>query len=310
MAILIEAGPDAAQTWKKVLRSHESNLDIRIYPELGDPQQITSLLSWKPPSGLLPRLTSLRLLQCSGAGVDQLLGHPDLHTGIQVARLVDSGQARDLATYVLGAAVAWYRRLDIYAAQQALYEWRRIFPHPRSADCKVGVMGMGMMGQTIANAFMACGFPVSGWSGTGKALNGVETFSGRSKLLAFAQKCNILVCALPLTPETRGILNDELFQVLASPGLVVNVGRGEHIVESDLLAWLERDQLASAALDVHKEEPLPSSHPFWKHLRIRVTPHIGAFADPQNVAWQVIENHRRVLAGAPPVNLIDFHRGY
>lgn len=314
MTLLIEAGADAARDWRRVLLARDPALEIRLYPELGDPARITSLLSWKPPAGLLSQLPALRLLQCSGAGVDQLLDHPEmpdcLARGVHVARLVDPGQAHDLAAYVLAVALAWYRKLDVYAGQARHGEWQRRFPHPASADCRVGILGLGVMGRAIARAFAACGFPVAGWSTRRASCEQVETYAGRAELAAFATQCMILVCALPLTPDTLGILDGDLFARLAPRACVINVGRGGHLVEADLLAWLSAAPEAAAALDVHAAEPLPAGHPFWTHPRIRTTPHVGAFAAPERVAGQILGNHHGVLAGRVPEHRIDLRRGY
>lgn len=314
MTLLIEAGHDAARHWQHVLRARDAALDIRLYPDLGDPAEITSLLSWKPPLGLLPQLGSLRLLQCSGAGVDQLLDHPDvvgcLDRGVQIARLVDRGQAHDLATYVLAAALGWYRRMDTYTEQARQGHWQRLFPHPCSAACRVGVMGLGVMGGTIARAFAACGFQVAGWAAHPTRFDGIETYAGREALSDFAGQCGVIVCALPLTPDTQGILDAALFERLAQRACLINVGRGGHLDESDLLAWLTSSPESSAVLDVHAAEPLPATHPFWRHPRIVVTPHIGAFASPERVADQILSNHRGAMAGRAPEHRIDLRRGY
>ncbi|AIO65762.1 NAD(P)-dependent oxidoreductase [Burkholderia oklahomensis] len=314
MTLLIEAGADAARQWQRVLQARDPALDIRLYPEVGNAADITSLLSWKPPLGLLPQLPALRLLQCSGAGVDQLLDHPELPDclarGVQVARLVDPGQAHDLAAYVLAVALGWYRRLDAYAGQAQQGQWHRLFPHPASARCRVGILGLGVMGRAIAQAFLACGFPVAGWAARRASLEGIETYAGRAELAAFADQCGVLVCALPLTPDTHGILDAALFSLLAPRACVVNVGRGGHLVEADLLAWLAQAPDAAAALDVHASEPLGADHPFWRHPRIRTTPHIGAFAAPERVAGQIVGNHHGVLSGQVPAHRIDLRRGY
>ncbi|MBU9379103.1 MULTISPECIES: NAD(P)-dependent oxidoreductase [Burkholderia] len=314
MTLLIEAGADAARQWRQVLQARDPALDVRLYPELGDPAEITSLLSWKPPLGLLPQLPALRLLQCSGAGVDQLLDHPELPDclarGVQVARLVDPGQAQDLATYALAVALGWYRRLDAYHELARQGRWQRLFPHPASARCRVGILGLGVMGRTIARAFQACGFPVAGWAAHRAILDGIETYAGRAELAPFADQCGVLVCALPLTPDTQGILDAALFSRLAPRACVVNLGRGGHLIEADLLAWLAQAPDSAAALDVHASEPLAADHPFWRHPRIRTTPHIGAFAAPERVAGQIVGNHHGVLAGQVPLHRIDLGRGY
>ncbi|MGK3959954.1 2-hydroxyacid dehydrogenase [Sorangium sp. So ce118] len=310
MVLLVHAGEAMARRWRDALRGVDSSLDVRIYPELGQADEIECLLSWKPPPGLLHRLPRLKLLQCSGAGVDQLLDGVDIPPGLPISRIVDQQQADDLALFALSVTLSWFRRLDDYARQQAEARWERLFPHPTVTDATIGVLGLGFVGRTIARRFADCGFRVLGWSRSGADLSGITAFAGPDGLAAVAERSNALICVLPLTPELRGILARPLLERLARPSFLVNVGRGGHLLEGDLIALLDGGRLDGAALDVHAEEPLPSEHPFWRHPRIRVTPHIGAFATPERVAAQIVDNLRRVRRGEPPRHQVELARGY
>jgi glyoxylate/hydroxypyruvate reductase A len=308
--LLVHAGEAMAMRWRDALRAADPSLDVRIYPEIGDERDIECLLTWKPPAGLVPRLTRLLLLQCSGAGVDQLLEEEGIPPGLPIARIVDRQQANDLTVFALAVTLAWFRRLDEYARFQTEGRWERLFPHPTVSDLTVGVLGLGTVGRTLASRFAACGFRVLGWSRSPAALQGIETLAGADALPALAGRCHVLLCALPLTPQTRGILARPLLCRLARPAFLVNLGRGGHLVDQDLLAMLDEGAIDGAALDVHRQEPLPADHAFWSHQRIRVTPHIGAFATPERVSTQIVENLRRVRRGEPPLHPVDLARGY
>jgi glyoxylate/hydroxypyruvate reductase A len=310
MAILIHAGEAVARDWIEAFRAADPALETRVHPQLGNPDTVECLLSWKPPPGLLPKLTSLKLLQCSGAGVDQLLAHPEIPSSLPISRIVDAQQAKDLAVFALAVTLNWFRRLDDYRELQSQSKWQRLFPHRTVSEMVVGVMGLGFMGKTIARCFAGCGFPVRGWSRHGGEIENINVFSGLEQLPLFLSGTRVLICALPLTPETKGILSSDIFAQLGRPSFLLNLGRGGHLVEQALLAALERTEIDAAALDVHDTEPLPSTHLFWTHPRIRVTPHIAAFATPARVAPQIIENVRRVRCGQHPLNLVDMARGY
>lgn len=310
MALLVHAGEAMALQWRSALRALDTTLDVRIYPEIGAADQVEGLLTFKPPPGLVSQLPRLKLLQCSGAGVDQLLEGAAIPPGVAVARIAEQPQADDLAVFVLAVTLAWFRRLDAYHQQQAEARWARIFPHPTVTQLSVGVLGLGFFGRTIARRFADCGFRVHGWSRSVADLPGVSSWVGRAGLLQMAERCNVLICALPLTSETRGILSRPLLERTVRPGFLVNLGRGGHLIEADLAALLEEGSLDGAALDVHAQEPLPEAHPFWRHPRIRITPHVGAFATPEQAAPLILENLHRARRGEPPLHRVVPARGY
>ena len=267
------------------------------------------MLAWSLKPGVLPAYPQLRLLCAPSAGVDKLLAVPDLPAGLPVARTVDPQQHVEIAQYVVGTALRHTRELDLFARQQQAGDWLRR-PVRASADCRVGILGLGEVGRFVAAAMQAVGYPVAGWSRSAKNIAGLTTHSGAEGLQQLLSGSDILVCALPLTHETRDLLNRRTLSLLPRGAYFINVGRGEQVVEDELLALLDEGHLAGAALDVLREEPPQPGNKVWGHPKAFVTPHIAAQASADTVARQCLENLRRLRAGEPLLNLVDVARGY
>ncbi|MCS7269366.1 MAG: glyoxylate/hydroxypyruvate reductase A [Geminicoccaceae bacterium] len=309
MVLLFASPDDDPVAWTRALRRRLPELEIRVYPDLGDPEAIEAALVWSPPPGLLAALPRLRVILSLGAGVDRLLEDPTLPPEVPICRMVDPSLTRSMAEFVLLHVLRYHRFLDVYEEQQRRAQWRLLLPRPPEATV-VGIMGLGELGTAAANLLRGHGFSVKGWSRTRKTLEGVKTYAGRDELDAFLADLSILVCLLPLTPETRGILDRGLFARLPEGARLVNLARGGHLVEEDLLEALESGRLAHATLDVFAREPLPADHPFWRHPKITVTPHAAAYSLPESGAEVVAENLRRLRAGRPLLHLVDRARGY
>jgi glyoxylate/hydroxypyruvate reductase A len=308
MALLFYSLDDDPEAWRRELLHRLPGLDYRVWPDMGDPAEIDAALVWKPPPGLLRGLPNLKAVLSLAAGVDAMLADPTL-PDVPLCRLVDPSLTRTMSEFVLLQALKYHRQLDVYAAQQRSARWRLYLPPPPAAT-KVGVMGLGALGEDAARVLVAHGFAVRGWSRTEKALEGVECFSGAAGLPEFLAGTSILVCLLPLTGETEGILDGGLFAQLPRGARLVNVARGRHLVEQDLIEALDRGQLAHASLDVFRDEPLPPEHPFWRHPAIDVTPHAASYGLPESAAENVAENWRRLQAGRPLLIVVDRARGY
>jgi glyoxylate/hydroxypyruvate reductase A len=248
------------------------------------------------------------MIQSLGAGVNQL-DLKSLPRHIPLARLVDPGLNVSMRDYCVWAVLRHYRGLDLHAEHQPQKKWVYYIPPPKSA-VSVGVMGLGELGGEVVRAVADLGFSVRGWSRSPKTIDRVACFSGPGGLREFASKTDILICLLPLTPETRGILGRPLFDMLPRGAKLINVGRGDHLVEADLIPAIDTGQIASATLDVFAREPLPQDHPFWTHPKITVTPHVAAFGAAVSAAPVVIENLRRAMAGKRLLNQVDIDRGY
>ena len=224
-------------------------------------------------------------------------------------RLVDPDLIAQMGEYVCAAALWFHRRFDDYARQQGENLWRPL-PPPLTSKRRVGILGLGEIGQDVAAKLVALGFPVHGWSRRPKHLPQVTGYHGDGQLEAFLSQSNILVCLLPLTPATRGILNRDTFARLPAGAYLINVARGGHLVEDDLLEALAGGQIAGAALDVFNQEPLPPEHPFWQHPQIKITPHVAGLTRAETAAPQIAENLARLARGEPLLRRVDAGRGY
>ena len=298
------------QNFPRQLSEREPGLDLRVYPDIGDYKDIDFAIAWQAPLGIFTRLPNLRGIASLGAGVDHLLADPDLPRHIPVVRIVDPAMSIDITQYVVATVLYWLKRFDLWEANRSQQTWRNGTPPFNFSDQTVGIMGVGFLGKHAAETLYSLGVKVIGWSQSPKQLPGIPHFNGAAELNTFLSKSNALVCMLPLTPETRNILNAKNFACLPRGAYVINLGRGEHVVDEDLLAALASEQLSGACLDVFREEPLPSDHPFWNHPRIRVTPHIASVTNPRTVTAQILDNYHRAMSGRPLINTVDIHRGY
>jgi glyoxylate/hydroxypyruvate reductase A len=306
--LLFLSPDDPADAWRAELQARIPDLDVRIWPEVGDPAAIDVALVWRPPPGELARYPNLRAILSLGAGIDGLIADPDL-PDVPVARMVDPSLTRTMTEYVLLAVLRHHREFDRFERAQHAREWAYAFP-PQAADRRVGIMGLGELGAAVAARLVAHGFQVLGWSRSPKVLDGVISYAGRSELHTFLHRTEILVCLLPLTAETVGILDAATFAELPHGACVINVARGQHLVEDDLVRALDSGRLAGATLDVFREEPLPPGSPLWTNPKVLVTPHVASYSLPATAADGVAENVRRALAGEPLLHQVDRARGY
>jgi glyoxylate/hydroxypyruvate reductase A len=309
MAILLSTKPEANAEWRRALLALDPGLDIRLFPDAGDPNEIEAAVVWTSHDmAELRRYPKLGLIVSMGAGVDHLLRPPGPPPGIPVARLVDRLLTSAMSEWVLLNVLRFHRQDPEYRTLQAAREWREL-PAPLTETRRIGILGLGALGSDAARKLVALGFPVMGWTRRPKALDGVECFHG-DQLSAMLAQTDILVCLLPLTPATRGILNHATLGRLPRGAFLLNAARGGHMVAEDLLAAIESGQVAGAALDVFEPEPLPPDHAFWEHPKIFMTPHAASLTVPASVAPQVIENIRRMRQGQPLLNLINLAEGY
>ncbi|KAB2897356.1 MAG: glyoxylate/hydroxypyruvate reductase A [Burkholderiaceae bacterium] len=263
---------------------------------------------WAPPQQFLDEQPGLRALFNIGAGVDALL-KLRIPEGCRVVRIDDGGMAVQMAEYVCHAVVRHFRELDGYESDMRAGRWG--FRRPRTrTEFPVGVMGLGVLGERVARALAHFDFPVNGWSRSPKALEGVRTFSGTDGFHDFLGASRVLVNLLPLTPETQGIINRDTLARLQPGGYVVNVARGAHLVDEDLIALIDSGHIAGATLDVFRTEPLPAGHPFWTHPKITATPHTSARTLREESIAQIVGKMRALERGEPVAGVVDLRRGY
>lgn len=304
MILLFRSLANSAPRWTAELHKHMPELEIRVFPEVGNPRDIDAALVWKPPSGLLASLPNLRMIATLGAGVDFLYADPTLPRHVPVVRLVDPYMSEAMSEYVLTQVLRLHRQDLVYLGQQRERSWCEQ-SQPNASERRVGILGLGELGGDAARKLAVLGFQVAGWSRRERRLPGIATFHGQDGLSALARVSEILVCLLPLTPETEGVLNAGLFAQMPKGAAIINAARGGHLVEEDLIPALDSGQLSAAVLDVFREEPLPAEHPFWQHPRIIVTPHVAAATHAPTAAVSVAENLKRLAEGRPLLNVVD-----
>ncbi|HYB11779.1 MAG TPA: glyoxylate/hydroxypyruvate reductase A [Alphaproteobacteria bacterium] len=309
MALLFKSDADRADWWKQEIGTHMPGLDVRIWPETGDVGDIEYAVVWKIKPGVLATFPNLRFIFSLGAGVDHLFSDPTLPKNVPICRVVDRFLTQRMTEHVVLHALRYHRRQPEIEAQQREQRWDELYT-PTAQERAIGVMGMGELGADAAVKLSLLGFKVAGWSRTAKHIDGIESFHGPSGLGPFLARTEILVCLLPLTPETEGILNARLFAGLPKGAAIINVARGRHLVEEDLLAALASGQISYAALDVFREEPLPAAHLFWRHPHVSVSPHNASITDPRSVSALLVDNIRRAQANAPLLNVVDPNVGY
>lgn len=295
--------------WLAGLRRALPHADVRVWPEAGALEEIECAFVWRHPAGLLGRLPALRAVFSLGAGVEHILRDPSLPPHVPLVRMVDPGLVAGMNEYVLWAVLHHHRQMPRYEVQQSQSHWAQWVP-PLPQQRRVGILGLGQLGGTCAATLAGLGFDVAGWSRTHRTLAQVKIYAGPDELPSFLARTEILVCLLPLTAQTENLLDAHRLSMLPRGASLINVARGRHVVEADLIAALDAGHLESATLDVFREEPLPASHPFWQHPKIRLTPHISALTQIETAAQTLAENVRRLYAGEPMIGLVDRQRGY
>jgi glyoxylate/hydroxypyruvate reductase A len=309
MTLLFACRDGDGADWAAALHADMPELDVRVWPETGDPDDISYALVWGELAAELPRFANLEIIFSLGAGVEHLLERDDLPAGVPVVRLVDPALCAGMVEFALMRVLQYHRRMPDYAAQQRARQWRELaqtLPDER----RIGIMGLGELGGAVAGALAGLGFDVAGWTRSRRTMAGVTCYAGPDDLDRFLNRTEILLCLLPLTPDTADILNADLFAALPHGAAVINLARGGHVVDDDLIAALDSGHLSGAALDVFRTEPLPPDHPFWTHERIAVTPHIAVWSLPRTAAGMVCDNIRRHRAGEPLRHAVDRARGY
>ena len=306
---VLHLGPkERGLKWRESVQAALPEITFELWPEVSDPQDIRHVVAWTLPDEVIATLPKLETLFSVGAGIDQL-DTARLPAHLRIVRMIEPGIIDTMADYVAMAALALHRNLaDHIAAQRSgRWEWRDVAP---VQQCRVGMMGLGELGRAALAKLGGLGFRLSGWSRSHHAIDGVDCHAGQAGLPAFLGQCDILVCLLPLTDETRHILNRQTFAMLPRGAKLVNAARGGHLVQEDLLDALGSGQIAAAILDVTDPEPLPAGHPFYTHPAILMTPHVAGITRTDSAVLSLIANLRRLIEGQPLVGQVDRDQGY
>lgn len=309
MTLIIKPDLDHERSWADVCRELIPGREIRDWADPGDRSEVEYAFVWAPEPGKLRAFPNLKCIFSIGAGVDHLLKDPDLPDDVPIVRMVEPELTRGMAEYVTLHVLRFHRRVPALDKQQREHVWHELIV-PTAPSRRVGFLGFGVLGQAAARALAALEFDLACWSRTPKEMDRVMSFHGPDGLEPFLARTEILVCLLPLTSDTEGILNRDLFAKLPRGAYLINAGRGGHQVEADLLEALDSDQLAGVALDVFRTEPLPAESPFWDHPKVTVTPHIASVTQQRSAIEQVAMNIRRIEAGEAPLNTVDRTLGY
>lgn len=308
MHIVYKSDPARGARWQAWLAQHAPDIQLYIWPEIGDADQVEVLIAWQPPDNVLTTFPRLKVLMSVGAGADQF-DFNALPPELPVVRMIEPGLTQGMVEYVTFAVLGLHRDMPRYLQQQRAQQWQAHTSRTASQR-RVGVMGLGELGQASLRQLVSLGFDCAGWSRTPRQIDGVRCWHGSDQLADFLAHSDILVCLLPLTPETRGLLNAGLFARLPVGAALVHAGRGPQLNADHLLAALESGQLSAAVIDVTDPEPLPVGHPFWHHPAIWLTPHIASQTQTHSAVAALLENLRRHQRGEPMIGIIDRNQGY
>jgi len=316
MALLV-IGSDRLDDFYQGTMQLAPDRDVRAFPDVGNRADIKYALAWHAPPGELAKLPNLELVVSVGAGVDHLFKDPDL-PDVPIVRYIDPDLTARMVQYIVLHTLYHVRRMSELQAQQRATEWK-FLPEPMPAQVRVGIMGIGVLGQAGADALRALGYQLNGWSRSAKSIEGITCFAGDDGLAPFLAATDVLVVLLPLTTATKGILNRDLLRKLSTDGArhqrlpgpaLINAGRGGLQVEADILASLDAGELHSASLDVFETEPLPAESPLWHHDRIVITPHNAAESAPESITRYFLRQIERLEAGKLLENIVDPSVGY
>ena len=279
------------------LKKHlQDKTAVWIYPDIPHPQKVEMVILWKHPPGCLKAFPNLKLISSLGAGVEHIFQDPTLPAGIPVTRIVDKSMVTSMRNYVIMCVLNIQKNYAFYRSNQQKYSWEK--PNPIELPLRIGILGLGKLGAPVAGFLANMDFEVHGYSRHPKEIKGVHCYHDRTiPLLEFVSRINLLICMLPRTNQTDGLLNYHLFHTMPKGSFLINVARGTHLVDTDLLKAMQEGYISAAYLDVFQQEPLPDSHPFWDHPGIFITPHIASITNQEESAHILAENYKRVRSG-------------
>lgn len=305
--IIIIAPPEEEKKWIKSFKVLKPEWELKSIYGKYNPNIIDTALVWNHPKGIFKKFNNLELICSLGAGVDHLLSDPDIPKKIKITRIVDPLLSFSMTNYIILAILQYHRKMDKYTLEQKNKIWDHD-THPEIKIC-IGILGLGVLGGDAANKLNYLGFEVIGYSRSKKKINGIKCYCG-DELDDFLRQINVLVCSVPLTKSTKGLLSKKLFKKLEKPTYLINVSRGKVQVENDIIEAIENGILTGAFLDVFESEPLPRSSPLWKNKKIKITPHIASITNTEAGAKQIIENYKRNKNGQTLLHEVNIKKGY
>ena len=309
MSILIIFENKDSGPWEKILKEKLPNTLIEVYPNVKDSSTVNFVICWKPKNNVLSKFPNVKVIQSVGASIDHITNSQKISNSTIISRIVDKQLSIDMWEFLVAVVLSEIKNLPDYANQQKLKIWKQ-HQYQSIKNTTIAVMGLGKIGGLVAENFANLGFKVKGWSSSKKEISNVHSFSGEHEFDDFLENSNFLINLLPLTKQTEGILNEKILQKLTTGTFLINVGRGEHLIDKDLIKLLDSSHLSGALLDVFHEEPLPENHPFWTHPKIKITPHIASLTNVESVINQVIENYQRFINNQELLHTVSIQKGY
>jgi len=309
MSILIVFENKDPHPWKKIIGEKLPHAVVEIYPDVKNKSTVDFAICWKPKNNVLAQFTNLKVAQSAGAAIDHIINTQSIDDHITLTRIVDEQLSSDMWEFLLSAVLIQTKNISLYADQQKNNTWKQ-HEYKTISDITISILGLGEIGGFVAENFAKMGFKVNGWSNSRKKIRDVESYAGKDELDVFLTASDFLINLLPLTNKTEGIIDKEMLKKLPKGSFFINVGRGEHVIEQDLLELLDESHLAGALLDVFREEPLPANHPFWQHSKIQVTPHIASTTSILSVVNQIAENYERFTKNEKLLNTVSLKKGY
>ena len=300
---------DSSEEWQVEFKRQFAHLNVQDWQHITDPELVKYGIVWKPTAAFFQRFPNLTTVFNLGAGVDAILSNPAVPEHIDIYRIEDGGMAAQMNQYFSYFLLHYFRNMDHYQQQQIGQQWQ-VQPFKSAANFRVGILGLGQLGAQLGQHLQSYGFDVAGWSRSKKQLPNVTHYTGLGQLKAFLKRTDALCCLLPLTPDTKGILNHQNMGQLPQGSVVINAGRGEHLVVDDLLKLLDNQHLRGAVLDVFEEEPLPAHHPLWQHPKVIITPHSSAQSECAPCVEKIGHTLQAVARNESPSGLVIRSRGY
>lgn len=309
MSLVIRVGPQRAKWWLDTLQELLPDIDCHLWNNPGPADKVQYAVVWDPPTGWLRTFPNLKAIFSVGAGIDHILADKELPAGIPIVRTTGNELRQRVREYAALHVLRFHRKLPEIEVAQKEHKWTQ-YVEPLAGDIIVGVMGFGNLGKPVAQSLHQLGYSVRVWARSNKSVDFAEVYVGNAQLEQFLKNCNIVVCLLPLTHETVNLLRRDFFDSMPGGSYLIHAGRGQQLIDRDLIDALDSGQLGGATLDVFREEPLPVDHPFWSHPKILITSHTAGFIDPDSGGQIIARNVRAFQAGEDIADAVDLIRGY